>query len=189
MKPTDTLDNLLERAHQHQIFGTKMRSAIEDANRNAVLEVVDNQQFAYGARICAAGLVPILEPKSASTARTKAKRKPSCAGRAASAPRGAAHGHDHHAEVDDPNQPGQYADLAADRRVLRVLALSGGYDRDKACRLLARDPSLIASFLRALRADLRCLGEQGGSGLRLPNRQRPRPSGTGVPARRLLRSW
>jgi fructose-bisphosphate aldolase, class I len=49
-----------------------------------------------------------------------------------------------------PTQPGRYADLAADPRVLRVLALSGGYSRDEACALLARDPSMIASFSRAL---------------------------------------
>ena len=149
MRPIDTLDHLLERAHRHQIFGTKMRSVIKDADRNGVLEVVD-QQFAYGARICAAGLVPILEPEVS----VDSPRK----GEAETLLREALQAHLDALPTDAtimvkltiPNQPGLYADLAADRRVLRVLALSGGYDRDEACRLLGRDPSMIASFSRAL---------------------------------------
>src|SRR5262249_28429108 len=62
MKPIDTLDGLLERANQHQIFGTKMRSVIHDADPDGVTAIAD-QQFEYGARISAAGLVPILEPE------------------------------------------------------------------------------------------------------------------------------
>src|SRR5262252_804906 len=62
MKPIDTLGGLLERANRHQIFGTKMRSVINDADGDGVAAIVD-QQFEYGARISAAGLVPILEPE------------------------------------------------------------------------------------------------------------------------------
>ena len=62
MKPIDTLDDLLERANQHRIFGTKMRSVINDADQDGVAAIVD-QQFEYAARISAAGLVPILEPE------------------------------------------------------------------------------------------------------------------------------
>ncbi|MDT4962433.1 MAG: fructose-bisphosphate aldolase, class, partial [Pseudonocardiales bacterium] len=62
MKPIDTLDELLERANRHRMFGTKMRSVINDADKDGVTAVVD-QQFEYGSRISAAGLVPILEPE------------------------------------------------------------------------------------------------------------------------------
>src|SRR5499425_1831096 len=62
MKPIDTLEELLERANRHQIFGTKMRSVIHDADKDGVAAIVD-QQFEYAARISAAGLVPILEPE------------------------------------------------------------------------------------------------------------------------------
>src|SRR5208283_232217 len=62
MKPIDTLDELLERANRHRMFGTKMRSVIKDADKNGVNSIVD-QQFEYGATISAAGLVPILEPE------------------------------------------------------------------------------------------------------------------------------
>ena len=62
MKPIDTLDELLARANRHRIFGTKMRSVIKDADKDGVAAIVD-QQFEYGARIAAAGLVPILEPE------------------------------------------------------------------------------------------------------------------------------
>ncbi|MGN6795296.1 MAG: class I fructose-bisphosphate aldolase [Streptosporangiaceae bacterium] len=62
MKPIDTLDELLERANRHRIFGTKMRSVIHDADKDGVAAIAD-QQFEYAARISAAGLVPILEPE------------------------------------------------------------------------------------------------------------------------------
>jgi fructose-bisphosphate aldolase, class I len=62
MKPIDTLDDLLERAVQHQIFGTKMRSVINDADEAGISAIVD-QQFGYAARILSAGLVPIIEPE------------------------------------------------------------------------------------------------------------------------------
>jgi len=62
MKPVDTLDDVLERANRHRIFGTKMPSVIKDAGQDGVMAIV-NQQFGYGARISAAGLVPIIEPE------------------------------------------------------------------------------------------------------------------------------
>ncbi len=149
MKPIDTLDELLERARRHRIFGTKMRSVIKDADRDGVAAVVA-QQFEYGARISAAGLVPILEPEVSIDSPHKDEAEALL--------------HDalqtHLDALDDkatvmvkltiPTRPGRYADLAADPRVLRVLALSGGYRRDEACALLAKDSSMIASFSRAL---------------------------------------
>jgi fructose-bisphosphate aldolase, class I len=149
MNPIDTLDDLLERAQHHQIFGTKMRSVINDANEAGVAAIV-NQQFDYAARIMAAGLVPIIEPEvsidsphkeQAETLLRDALRK--CV---EALPSGAIV----MLKITIPTEPGLYAGLASDPRVLRVLALSGGYSRDEACALLARDPSLIASFSRAL---------------------------------------
>jgi fructose-bisphosphate aldolase, class I len=149
MKPIDTLDELLERARQHAIFGTKMRSVINDASEAGV-EAIADQQFDYAARIQAAGLVPIMEPEVAITSPHKEH--------AESLLRDALHKRLEALPADAavmfkltiPTEPGLYASLAADPRVLRVLALSGGYSRDEACALLARDPSLIASFSRAL---------------------------------------
>jgi fructose-bisphosphate aldolase class I len=149
MKPIDTLDRLLERALQHGVFGTKMRSVIADANKEGI-EAVADQQFEYGGRIAAAGLVPILEPEVSIDSPHKEEAELLL--------------HDAltrglDAWPDDrpvmfkltlPTQVGLYADLAGDPRVLGVLALSGGYSRDEACERLARDPAMIASFSRAL---------------------------------------
>jgi fructose-bisphosphate aldolase class I len=149
MKPIPTLDDLLARANKHGIFGTKMRSVIKDADKDGIAAVVD-QQFELGARISAAGLVPILEPEVS----IKSPHKDDAEALLHDALKA---GID--ALPDDsaimlkltiPSTVARYADLAADDRVLGVLALSGGYSRDEACELLAKDPSMIASFSRAL---------------------------------------
>jgi len=149
MKPIDTLGELLERANRHQIFGTKMRSVIHDADKDGVAAIAD-QQFEYAARISAAGLVPILEPEVSigSPHKDEAEMllRDALQTRIEALPGDAAV----MLKLTIPAQPGRYAGLAADPRVLRVLALSGGYRRDQACALLARDPSMIASFSRAL---------------------------------------
>ena len=153
MKPIDTLDGLLERANRHRIFGTKMRSVINDADKDGVAAIVD-QQFEYAARISAAGLVPILEPEVSIGSPRKDEAeillRDALQAHIEALPRDAAI----MLKLTIPTQPGRYAGLAADPRVLRVLALSGGYSRDEACALLARDPSMIASFSRALLAGL-----------------------------------
>jgi fructose-bisphosphate aldolase class I len=149
MKPIDTLDEVLGRARQHGIFGTKMRSVINDADHAGIAAIVD-QQFDYAGRISAAGLVPIIEPEVSITSPHKEQAEAllleAIAKHVEALPAGAAVMF----KLTIPTQPGLYASLAADPRVLRVLALSGGYSRDEACALLARDPSLIASFSRAL---------------------------------------
>ena len=149
MKPIDTLEELLGRANRHRIFGTKMRSVIHDADKDGVAAIAD-QQFEYAVRISAAGLVPILEPEVSigSPRKDEAEMllRDALQTRIEALP-------DHSAvmlKLTIPTQPGRYAGLAADPRVLRVLALSGGYSRDQACALLARNPSMIASFSRAL---------------------------------------
>ncbi|HEX4289672.1 MAG TPA: fructose bisphosphate aldolase [Trebonia sp.] len=154
MKPIDTLDDLLERANQHRIFGTKMRSVIKDASETGIAAIVE-QQFGYAERIRAAGLVPILEPEVSIASPHKEQ--------AESLLRDAIHKQVEALPADAkimvkltiPTQPGLYADLASDPRVLRVLALSGGYSRDEACALLAHDHAMIASFSRALLEGLR----------------------------------
>jgi len=149
MKPIDSLDELLARANGHRVFGTKMRSVIKDADKDGVTAVVD-QQFEYAARISAAGLVPILEPEVSISSPHKTEAETLMQDALQT----------HLAALPDdarimfkltiPSEPGLYAGLADDPRVLRVLALSGGYSRDKACALLTNDSSMIASFSRAL---------------------------------------
>jgi fructose-bisphosphate aldolase class I len=149
MKPIGGLDDLLERANRHRMFGTKMRSVIKDADKNGVNAIVD-QQFEIGARIWAAGLVPILEPEVSIDSPHKEEAelllRDALQAHIDALPDGASI----MLKLTIPTQPGLYAGLAADPRVLQVLALSGGYSRDKACDLLAREPSMIASFSRAL---------------------------------------
>jgi fructose-bisphosphate aldolase, class I len=149
MKPIDTLDELLERANRHQIFGTKMRSVINNADKDGVAAIAE-QQFEYATRISAAGLVPILEPEVSISSPRKDEAetllRDALQTRVEALPGDAAV----ILKLTIPTQPGRYAGLAADPRVLRVLALSGGYSRDQACALLARDPTMIASFSRAL---------------------------------------
>jgi len=149
MKPITTLDDLLERATRHGIFGTKMRSVIKDVNEAGIDAIVE-QQFEYGERIRAAGLVPILEPEVSISAPDKAAAeillRDNIAKRLAYLPTDARI----MLKLTIPSEPGLYESLGADPRVLRIVALSGGYSRDKACALLARDDSLIASFSRAL---------------------------------------
>lgn len=149
MKPIDTLDELLERAQRHRIFGTKMRSVINHASEAGISAIVE-QQFGYASQILAAGLVPIIEPEVSITSPDKEQAEMLL--------RDALHKHIEALPPDAsvmlkltiPTQPGLYGGLASDPHILRALALSGGYSRNEACALLRRDPSLIASFSRAL---------------------------------------
>jgi fructose-bisphosphate aldolase, class I len=149
MKPIDTLDDLLARARKQHIFGTKMRSFINDASESGIAAIVD-QQFEYARQIGAAGLVPIIEPEVsiASPHKEQAETllRDAIAKHVAALPADALV----MLKVTIPTRPGLYGELATDPRVLRMVALSGGYSRDEACTLLARDPTLIASFSRAL---------------------------------------
>ncbi|OJX74519.1 fructose bisphosphate aldolase [Leifsonia sp. 71-9] len=149
MKPIDTLDDLLELANRNHMFGTKMRSLIDDADKGGVSAIVD-QQFEYAARIARAGLVPILEPEvsihSPHKNEAEALLHNALLAGLEALPDDAAI----MLKLTIPTLTGRYTDLAADPRVLRVLALSGGYSRDEACDLLAKEPGMIASFARAL---------------------------------------
>ena len=149
MKPIGTLDDLLAQANEHRMFGTKMRSVIDDAQPEGVEAIVD-QQFEFAARISAAGLVPIIEPEVTITSPRKAEAeellRASITRHVAALPADTAI----MLKLSIPTVPGLYADLAADPRILRVLALSGGYSRTEACERLTVEPAMIASFSRAL---------------------------------------
>jgi fructose-bisphosphate aldolase, class I len=149
MKPIDTLDDLLARANDQGMFGTKMRSVIKEADPKGVDAIAD-QQFEVGARIAAAGLVPILEPEVSIDSPTKAEAEQllhdAIRTRVEALPADAVY----MLKLSIPTEPGIYADLAEDPRILRVVALSGGYSQAEACTRLAKEPAMIASFSRAL---------------------------------------
>jgi fructose-bisphosphate aldolase class I len=149
MKPIDTLDDLLARASEHGMFGTKMRSVIKDADQRGVADVV-SQQFQVAERIAAVGLVPILEPEVSISAVHKEDAETLLLDAIRERLDLWPSDRPLMLKLTIPTQAGRYAELAADSRVLRVLALSGGYSRAEACALLAENPSMTASFSRAL---------------------------------------
>ena len=149
MKPIPELSARIAAANKHGVFGTKMRSVINLANAAGIEEVVA-QQFELGKEIIAGGLVPIIEPevniKSAEKAKAEELLKVSLL--------------NHLNKLSDtqtvmlklsiPTQANLYQELVAHARVLKVVALSGGYSRDEANSLLAKNKGIIASFSRAL---------------------------------------
>lgn len=149
MKPMPGLDDLLARARDHGVFGTKMRSVIKEANPAGIKAVVA-QQFEIGRQILAAGLVPIIEPEIDIHCPDKQAAEQMLR-------------HELLAELNVldadqkvmlkltlPEEDGFYADCVSHPNVLRVVALSGGYSRDEANARLARNHGVVASFSRAL---------------------------------------
>jgi fructose-bisphosphate aldolase class I len=154
MKPMPGLDALLGRAKGLGVFGTKERSVINLADREGIAEIVD-QQFDVARQVLVAGLVPIIEPEVniKSPERAEADR---LLLEELSRALDALPGDDKvMLKLSLPATPGLFAPLVDHPRVLRVVALSGGYSRPEACRELARNPGMIASFSRALLEDLR----------------------------------
>ena len=149
MKPMPDLDKLLARAKAKGIFGTKMRSVIKQANAAGIQAVVD-QQFQVGRQIIAAGLVPIIEPevdiKCPDKAAAEDLLKKAILGQLDKLPEG----QQVMLKLTIPDQDNLYADLIAHPRVLKVVALSGGYPRDEANKRLAKQKGMVASFSRAL---------------------------------------
>ena len=149
MKPMPQLDALLERARANGVFGTKMRSVIKQANPAGIRAVVE-QQFEVAARILAKGLVPIIEPEVDIHCPDKAQAeqllKQALLEKLDTVPA------DKKVmlKLTLPTQDNLYAECIAHPRVLRVVALSGGYSRDEANQRLARQRGMIASFSRAL---------------------------------------
>ena len=149
MKPIADLDNLLAKANAQDVFGTKMRSVVKLAN-NAGIDAIVAQQFEVGKQILAAGLMPIIEPEvdinSPEKAQAEALLKAAIL-----------------AELDAldadqtvmlkltlPEETNFYSELVEHPKVLKVVALSGGYNRQEANRRLSENKGIIASFSRAL---------------------------------------
>ena len=154
MKPFPELDQLLARAKDRNVFGTKMRSVIKEANKKGIQEVV-TQQFDWGKQILATGLVPIIEPEVDIYSNDKEEIETLLK-------------EDILAHLDqlDENSPvilkltipsvaNTYKELVDHPRVIRVVALSGGYSRDSANDKLSHNEGIVASFSRALSQDLR----------------------------------
>jgi fructose-bisphosphate aldolase, class I len=149
MKPMTKLDSLLQRAVEKGIFGTKMRSFIQEPNNDGIKAIVD-QQFDYADQIARSGLMPIIEPEVSIKSPDKSKADSLLVAALS-------------AKLDElpadrqvmlkltlPDQDDLYTSLIEHPRVLRVVALSGGYSLSESCTILARNHGLIASFSRAL---------------------------------------
>ncbi|SNY47950.1 fructose bisphosphate aldolase [Paractinoplanes atraurantiacus] len=154
MKPFTRLDGLLERATRRGVFGTKMRSFIAGPDRGGVAAVLD-QQFDYAGRILDAGLVPIIEPEVDIHSGGKAAAEELLLAGIVDRLAGVPDGRQVMLKLSIPSQDDFYAGLIAHPKVLRVVALSGGYTQAEADERLARNRGLIASFSRALTQDLR----------------------------------
>jgi fructose-bisphosphate aldolase class I len=153
MKPMPDLEPLLEKAVEQGIFGTKMRSVIKESNPKGIRKIVE-QQFEIARIILKAGLVPIMEPevdihsmdKQASEKILKAELVKQLE---------LLNEEDRvMLKLSIPTEPNFYAELQKEKHMVRVVALSGGYPRNKADKLLAKNHGLIASFSRALTQDL-----------------------------------
>jgi len=149
MKPMPDLDKLLARAKAKGIFGTKMRSVIKQADAAGIKAVVD-QQFAVGRQIVAAGLVPIIEPEVDIKCPDKAAAEDLLKAAIVAELNKLPEGQLVMLKLTLPDQDNLYADCIAHPRVLKVVALSGGYSRDEANTRLARQTGMVASFSRAL---------------------------------------
>lgn len=149
MKPIPGIEETLKEAAAFGIFGTKERSVIHEANAAGIKAVVA-QQFELGMTVLAAGLVPILEPEVDIHSTTKSEAETILKAEIAAQLDQLAEGQDVMLKLTIPTEDGLYNDLADHPRVIRVVALSGGYSTDEACERLARQPKMIASFSRAL---------------------------------------
>lgn len=149
MKPMPGLEDLLAEAKGKGIFGTKERSVIHEANAKGVAAIVA-QQFEVGATVTAAGLVPILEPEINIHSTSKAEAETMLEAEIANHLNALPNGVDVMLKLTLPETPGLYDALAQHPRVLRVVALSGGYSTADASARLAQNTQMIASFSRAL---------------------------------------
>jgi fructose-bisphosphate aldolase class I len=149
MKPIPGLEDLLKRAKKAGIFGTKMRSVINEANPTGIENIVD-QQFEIAKEICSEGLVPIIEPE----VNIKSVHKAECEKLLkANILENLDKLHENEKvmlKLTIPTEANLYKELIEHKSVLRVVALSGGYSRDEANELLAKQDGMIASFSRAL---------------------------------------
>ncbi|MEO6224672.1 MAG: fructose bisphosphate aldolase [Sphingomicrobium sp.] len=154
MKPMPGLDALLERAKGLGVFGTKERSVINAANEAGIAALVA-QQFEVARQVLGHGLMPIIEPevniKSSDRARSDQLLLAAIQSELDAMP----DGQQVMLKLSIPVTAGLFDPLTGHPKVLRVVALSGGFSRDEACRELAKNPGMIASFSRALLSELR----------------------------------
>jgi len=149
MKPIPGLDDLLARAVDKGVFGTKMRSVIQLADKGGVDAVVD-QQFELGHQILGAGLVPIIEPEVDINSAEKAAAEELLRAGILRQLDGVTGDQQVMLKLTLPEEDDFYSELVEHPKVLRVVALSGGYPRDEANEKLTRNHGVIASFSRAL---------------------------------------
>ena len=154
MKPMPGLDAVLKRAKSMGIFGTKERSVIHEANAEGIAANVA-QQFDVARQVCAAGLVPILEPEVSIKSTTKAEAEAIMRDEILRHLDGLSEDQDVMLKLTLPSEANFFDALADHPRVMRVVALSGGYSTDEACKLLAQNGKMIASFSRALTEGLK----------------------------------
>jgi fructose-bisphosphate aldolase class I len=149
MKPMTKLDSLLDRAVDKGIFGTKMRSFIQEPNEEGIKAIVD-QQFDYASKIAARGLMPIIEPEVSIESPDKPKADSLLVAALSTKLDELAEDRQVMLKLTLPDEDNLYASLIDHPRVIRVVALSGGYSLAESCAILARNHRLIASFSRAL---------------------------------------
>jgi len=148
MKPMPGLDALLDRAVENGIFGTKERSVIKLPG--AGLDAVVDQQFEVAQQVLAKGLVPIIEPEVDIHSPRKAEAEDQLKAALLAGVNKLANDQAVMLKLTLPDTDNLYSELVAHPKVVRVVALSGGYNRDEACEKLARNNGVIASFSRAL---------------------------------------
>ncbi|QPZ91472.1 fructose bisphosphate aldolase [Thioclava electrotropha] len=149
MKPIPGLDDLLSRAVKAGIFGTKERSVISAANVGGIKAIVD-QQFELGMQVLSHGLVPILEPEVTISIADKDEAEQMLLAEILSHLDTVPDGKQVMLKLSLPTEPNRYKPLVDHPKVLKVVALSGGYSRDEANEKLAKNTGMIASFSRAL---------------------------------------
>jgi fructose-bisphosphate aldolase, class I len=154
MKPMDKLPALLEKSVANGMFGTKMRSVIKSAQPVGIAAVVA-QQFAVASQILDAGLVPMIEPEYDITSGDRAIGEEMLLAEIMQHLDTLPEGREVMLKLSIPVQAGLYNPAIAHPRVLRVVALSGGFSTGEACERLAQNPGMIASFSRGLLQDLR----------------------------------
>ncbi len=154
MKPMPELDALLRRARGLGVFGTKERSVINLANREGIAAIV-RQQFEVARQVLGHGLIPIIEPEVNIKSPERAEADRILLDELLKAVDSLPGDDKVMLKLSIPAEPGLFRPLVDHPRVLRVVALSGGFSRPEACRELARNPGMIASFSRALLEDLR----------------------------------
>jgi fructose-bisphosphate aldolase, class I len=154
MRPIPGLDDLLTRAAKLGIYGTKERSVINLASKTGIAAIVD-QQFELGKQICAHGLVPILEPEVSIKSPDKKGAEAILRDEIMKHLDADPNGPPVMLKVTIPDVPDLYAPVINHKRMVRVVALSGGYTRADACQRLAKNHGMIASFSRALVEELK----------------------------------